>query len=431
MISGFSKLDISDKIEVLIKNLALPEKIKDTLLSHHHSKLQDIYSQFSENTISNFFLPYNIAPNFLINNKSYFVPMAIEESSVVAAASKAAGFWHKHNGFQTKVISISKVGQLFFNINESIQYLESHLISIEDTLRYATTSITKNMDKRGGGIKKMEIQTIPEIPNTYCLLVTFETADSMGANFINSCLEEMGKALSSYFENLNKDIEIVMAILSNYTPECIVECKVSCHIEDLKYWSGNMSPFEFAKRFKNAVEIAKYNTPRAVTHNKGVMNGIDAVVIATGNDFRAIEAGVHAFAAKSGKYKSLTDINTENDIFTYHLKVPLAIGTVGGLTKSHPLASLSMQILNNPNAKELMGIIAAAGLANNFSAVASLITSGIQKGHMKMHLSNILLTLEASELEKVKAIDYFSTRTVSFNAVQTYLNKSRKEKNLF
>ncbi len=428
MISGFSKLDTIDKIELLIKSLGLTSKIKETLISHLHNNLQETYNQFSENTISNFYLPYNIAPNFIINGTEYFVPMAIEESSVVAAASKAASFWSKHNGFKTTVISTTKVGQIFFTSNESYHNLSSQQNTIENTLRTSTTSLTSNMEKRGGGIKTFELQKVEDCTNTYCLLVSFETVDSMGANFINSCLEEMGKSLTQYFKNQEKDIQIIMAILSNYTPDCLIKCEVSCSIEDLKYWSKDMAPIDFANRFKTAVEIAKNNTSRAVTHNKGIMNGIDAVVIATGNDFRAIEAGVHAYASKDGKYRSLSDLSIENGTFSYCLTVPLAIGTVGGLTKSHPMASLSMQILNNPNAQNLMSITAAAGLANNFSAVASLITTGIQKGHMKMHLSNILLTLEASDEEKVSANAYFSNQTVSFSAVQTYLNNYRKDK---
>ncbi len=426
MISGFSKLSTKEKIDVIIKQSGLPADSLAKLLSHHHRDLQETYNQFSENTISNFFVPYNIAPNFLIDGKEYFVPMAIEESSVVAAASKSAGFWHKQGGFKTKIIDTLKVGQLFFSTEEPYQFLSSNMNKIQSVLKTATHELTLNMEKRGGGLRNIELQAIEKVPNTYCFHVTFDTKDSMGANFINSCLEAMGESLVQYFTENDKTAQVVMAILSNYTPECIVECKVSCTIKELSYWSGDLKPQEFAEKFKQAVDIAKFNSSRAVTHNKGIMNGIDAVVIATGNDFRAIEANVHAYAAKDGKYTSLTDIDIKNDIFTYTINIPLTIGTVGGLTKSHPLATLSMEILQNPNASELMSIMASAGLANNFAAIASLITTGIQRGHMKMHLSNILLTLNASEEEKVKAIAYFSEQTVSYNAVITYLNKIRQ-----
>jgi len=426
MISGFSKLNTKEKIDVIIKQSGISVNALDLLLSHQHIELQDTYNQFSENTISNFYLPYNIAPNFLIDGKEYFVPMAIEESSVVAAASKAASFWYKHGGFETKVIDTQKVGQLFFSTIESYSFIHSNIETIISTLISSAKEITSNMEKRGGGIKDIAFQIVEHLPNTYCFYVTFETKDSMGANFINSCLEVMGESLVQYFSTQDKEVQIIMAILSNYTPECIVESKISCDISSLKYWSGDLNPYDFADKFKIAVDIASYNTSRAVTHNKGIMNGIDAVVIATGNDFRAVEANIHAYASKGGKYTSLSEVNTENDTFTFYLNVPLTIGTVGGLTKAHPLAALSMEILGGPSAPELMSIIASVGLANNFSAVTSLITSGIQKGHMKMHLSNILLTLNASEEEKVKAIDYFSNQTVSYSAVLTYINNLRQ-----
>ncbi len=425
MISGFSKLSTKEKIDIIIKQSGLTSNSSDQLYTHHHPQLQETYNQFSENTISNFFLPYNIAPNFLINGKEYFVPMVIEESSVVAAASKAASFWYKQGGFKSEVIDTLKVGQLFFSTDEPYSFIDSNITEIKSVLKAAAKELAYNMEKRGGGIKDIELQKVDNVNNTYCFYMTLETKDSMGANFINSCLEAMGESLVQYFAGYNKVAEVVMAILSNYTPECIVECKVSCNISELSYWSGDLNPQDFALKFKQAVDIAKFNSSRAVTHNKGIMNGIDAVVIATGNDFRAIEANIHAYAAKDGKYTSLSDISLENDIFTYSLKVPLTVGTVGGLTKSHPLAALSMEILQNPNAPELMSIIASAGLANNFAAVASLITFGIQKGHMKMHLSNILLTLNASEDEKVKAIAYFSKQTVSYSAVMTFLNEIR------
>ena len=209
----------------------------------------------------------------------------------------------------------------------------------------------------------------------------------MGANFINSCLEQFAKTLqegaASYadFTDEEKAIEVVMSILSNYVPNCLVKAEVSCPVEALD--GDTISPNEFAEKMVRAVEIAKAEPYRAVTHNKGIMNGIDSVVLATGNDFRAVEAGVHAYAAKDGSYSSLTHASIEDGIFKFWIEVPLALGTVGGLTSLHPLVKLAMEILQNPTAKELMQVIAVAGLAQNFAAVRSLVTTGIQKGHMK------------------------------------------------
>ncbi len=428
MIKGFSKLSQEEKIDILLQEYKLPASFKDTLKSHQHNKLQNLYNQFSENTISNFYLPLGVAPNFVINGEEYAIPMAIEESSVIAAASKAAKFWSDLDGFQTKVISTIKVGQLFFTSDWELDKLLEHLPVLEIGLRNEVSDITQSMEKRGGGIAGMELNQELEVDEqTYSLLVKFETADSMGANFINSCLEKMGNRLCSllYEKDGSKRSEVNMAILSNYTPECLVQCTLSCPIESLKPYSGDYSPEEFALRFQKAVLMAKHNTSRAVTHNKGIMNGIDAVVIATGNDFRAIEAGAHAYASKSGKYGSLTDIDIGNGLFTYTLLIPLAIGTVGGLTKLHPLAKLSLDLLKQPSAKQLMQIIASAGMANNFSAVAALVTSGIQKGHMKMHLSNILFTFNASDDEKQKASKYFTSHNISHSAVQQFLDLER------
>ena len=186
-----------------------------------------------------------------------------------------------------------------------------------------------------------------------------------------------------------------------------------------------MIPFDFANKFVRAVKIAEVDKYRAVTHNKGIMNGIDSVVIATGNDFRAIESAAHAYASKSGTYKSLTNASVENNIFKFSIEIPLALGTVGGLTKLHPLANLALEILDKPNSKDLMKITAVAGLAQNFAAIKSLITTGIQHGHMKMHLINILNQHRASDIEKEKAIEYFKTNTVSHLEVDLFINKLR------
>lgn len=172
-----------------------------------------------------------------------------------------------------------------------------------------------------------------------------------------------------------------------------------------------------------AVEVARQDTHRAVTHNKGIFNGLDSVIIATGNDFRAVEACGHAYAARDGVYRSLSYAKVRNGKFRFELKIPLAIGTVGGLTSGHPMARTSLKLLGDPSAEELMMIVAAAGLANNFSAVRSMITGGIQEGHMKMHLANILRQLDATEKQKSAALTFFKKRTVSYSAVKTFISE--------
>jgi hydroxymethylglutaryl-CoA reductase len=186
-----------------------------------------------------------------------------------------------------------------------------------------------------------------------------------------------------------------------------------------------MDAHELADRFRTAVRIAEIDPYRATTHNKGIFNGIDAVILATGNDFRAIEACGHAFAARDGQYRSLSSCTIENDILRFELKIPLAIGTVGGLTALHPLAKLSLELLENPSARELMMIIACTGLAQNFAAVRSLVTTGIQAGHMKMHLTNILNHLQATDEEATRAVEHFSTQAITFSGVRDFLSKIR------
>ena len=221
----------------------------------------------------------------------------------------------------------------------------------------------------------------------------------------------------------NNSPEVVLSILSNYVPECIVRAEVSCPVELMGV--EDIEGEQFAKKFVRAVDIAKIEPRRAVTHNKGIMNGIDAVVVATGNDFRAVEAGVHAYAARLGTYTSLTDAKIENGVFSFWIEIPLALGTVGGLTSLHPLVNFALDLLQKPNAKDLMKIVAVAGLAQNFAAIKSLVTTGIQKGHMKMHLMNMLNQLKATTKEKAKAIAFFSTNQVSHSAVVNFIEKLR------
>ena len=429
-ISGFSRLSKEEKIDWIVSQYfnQKPEA-KDTLTSYWNQdeKRQALHDDFIENTISNYYLPLGVAPNFNINGKLLTIPMAIEESSVVAAAAKAAKYWGERGGFKTEIIGEEKIGQVHFIYTGDAAKLGSFITEITPRFLEDVSDITANMIKRGGGITGLELRDkTAEMQDYFQLHLTFHTVDSMGANFINSCLEAIAKRLQHYinqddrFTSEEKEIEIVMSILSNYVPNCIAKAWVRCPIEELEAEEG-LSKRAFAEKFVRAVNIAQLEPYRAVTHNKGIMNGVDAVVIATGNDFRAVEAGVHAYAARQGQYGSLSKAFIEGDEFCFELELPLAIGTVGGLTKLHPLVKWSMELLGNPSAKELMQIIAVAGLAQNFAAVRSLVTSGIQKGHMKMHLLNILNQLNANDSQKEKAIEHFKTTAVSYSAVENFL----------
>jgi hydroxymethylglutaryl-CoA reductase len=431
-IEGFSKISKEEKIKWIEKNYF--NNVSNPILKNYWNNddsLQKIHDEFTENTLSNFYLPLGVAPNFLIDNKDYTIPMVIEESSVIAAACKAAKFWRNKGGFKTSILNFKKTGQVHFIFKGDKQKLNIFFKNNKLKFYEDCKEISSNMKKRGGGILNIELlDKTHDIDNYFQINAVFDTVDSMGANFINSCLEQLASTLKNEIQkcsditNSDYSLEIIMSILSNYVPECLVKAEVSCDLSEIDQ-TGGLSGKEYANKFIQAINIAKTQTSRAVTHNKGIMNGIDSVVIATGNDFRAIEAGVHAYAAKSGMYKSLTDACVENNTFKFWIEIPLALGTVGGITNLHPLVKWSLELLKNPNAKELMKIVAVAGLAQNFGAVNSLITTGIQKGHMKMHLINILNSLNASEKEKTKLIDFFKNNTVSFSSVKNELEKLR------
>lgn len=435
-VQGFSRLSRQEKIDWILQEYLANDKEYEKILKSYWNEdpaLQKLHEEFSENTLTNFYMPYGIAPNFLIDGKLMAIPMVVEESSVVAAASKAAKFWMEKGGFNTTIINTQKLGHTHF-IFDAEPYKIKHFFnfSLKKKLMEATDAITANMRKRGGGILDIKlVDKTDELQHYYQLKASFDTVDSMGANFINSCLEQFGKTLKDEvqkdenFTQKEKDsLQIVMNILSNYTPNCIVRAEVNCKIEDLKDDSG-ISNEEFAIKFKRAVTIAEIEPYRATTHNKGIMNGVDAVVMATGNDFRATAACAHAYAAKDGKYSSLTHCTIDNGIFRFWIDLPISVGVVGGLTNLHPLVKFSMAMLGKPSAQELMSILAVSGLAQNFAALRSLVTTGIQKGHMKMHLLNILNQMGASEEEKNHFVHYFKDKTVTHHEVISEFNKLR------
>ena len=434
-IKGFSKLSKEEKINwISTTYFSDPNTATEIVKQYWNSNenLQKLHDEFIENTLTNFYLPYGVAPNFVINGKSYTIPMAIEESSVVAAASKAAKFWGERGGFKATVINTEKIGQVHFLFNGAFEKLQKFFSETKPKFFTDTEGFTKNMQKRGGGILDIELKDkTSEIENYFQLHATFNTKDSMGANFINTCLEQFAKTLENEanvyigFNEEEKNIQVVMSILSNYVPNCIVRAEVSCPVDQLSD-DASIDSREFAEKFVNAIKIAEVEPYRAVTHNKGIMNGIDAVIVATGNDFRAVAAGVHAYASRNGSYSSLSHAKIENDVFTFWIDVPLAIGTIGGLTTLHPLVKFSLEMLGKPSAEELMKIVAATGLAQNFAAVRSLTTTGIQQGHMKMHIMNILNQHQANKEEKIKVLDYFKDNTISHSLVVDYLEQLRK-----
>ncbi len=435
VIKGFSKLSKEAKIEWIVSNyMENDTEAVEFLKSYWHpdTASQKLHDEFIENTITNFYLPFGVAPNFKIDGKNYCIPMAIEESSVVAAAAKSANFWLDRGGFHTEILSFEKIGHVHFIWEgDDTERLKTFFDSIEDKFYTHTNHITKNMQLRGGGILDIElVDKTAEEKGYYQIKATFDTCDSMGANFINSILEEFSKILrheiaeTALLEDYEKEVQVVMCILSNYTPNCLVRAEVRAPVEKMAE-GEDMSGQQFAEKFCRAVRIAEIEPYRATTHNKGIMNGVDSVVIATGNDFRAVEACAHTYASRTGKYRSLTHAEIKDGEFRFWLDIPLSLGTVGGITSLHPMVKFAYKLLGNPDARDLMKIAAVVGLAQNFSALRSLVTSGIQKGHMKMHLLNILNQLEATEEEKKAIIHYFKDHIVSYSATVEIFCKMR------
>ncbi len=424
-INGFSKNNSEGKLKIVSEFFENRDEALSQLKSFHHQdeKFQELIEEFSENTISNFHLPYSVAPNFLINDKVYTVPMVIEESSVVAAASKSAKFWFDHGGFKTEIVGTEKIGQVHFVWKDDVALLKSKFSELKEVLTQAVETLTENMRKRGGGLLNIELKDLSnKEPGLMQLFCTFDTKDSMGANFINSCLEQFAATFKEWYKKQDdfsgEGLDIIMCILSNLTPNCKVRCWVETEIENFDDLVPGMSGALFAKRFQMGVRIAEVDPYRAATHNKGIFNGVDAVVLASGNDFRAVEACGHASANRDGHYSPLSHVTVTDNKMKFMLELPISLGVVGGLTNLHPLVKLSLELLGHPSAEELMGIAAASGLANNFAAVKSLVTIGIQEGHMKMHLFNIMKQLEVPEKYKASIVDYFKHHKVSVSAVR-------------
>jgi hydroxymethylglutaryl-CoA reductase len=429
IIRGFSKLSEKEKRTVAASYCRKPEDAATEMESFlaPDPQVRKKFTELTENTISSFHVPYGIAPNVMVDGRIYHVPMAIEESSVIAAASHAARFWAERGGFRVVQLSTVKLGHVYFRWSVDNRFLKDHWDQIRFFLLDRIKKTTSSMVRRGGGVLELRLIDAQDImERLYKLELEVETMNSMGANFINTCLEELADGMEAYLSSKNllkeKKYQHIMSILSNFTEKCTVTIEASCAYEELAPFSGRLSADEFAEKIDAAYRIAQGDPFRAATHNKGIMNGVDAVLMATGNDYRAAEAAAHAFASREGSYRALSSCSLAGRRLTISLTLPLAIGTVGGITNLHPMARISLEILGNPSARELMGIVAAVGLSSNFAALTSLVTSGIQKGHMKLHLSNILNSLNAGSEIRKEAEQYFAEKKVSYNAVKHFID---------
>ncbi|MDO5027286.1 MAG: hydroxymethylglutaryl-CoA reductase, degradative [Tissierellia bacterium] len=335
-----------------------------------------------ENYLFNYELPMGLALNFIIDGKDYLVPMATEEPSVIAAASNGA---KTLGNITTTIEEKSVIGQIIlYEINDleyALKQIETHKEEILDRAR----QMSQSMVKRGGGPRKVWVDSFREDKDIFIsLYLSVDTCDAMGANTINTILE----GLSTYIEEIT-DSKFLMRIISNYASESIV--RAYCKIDVRKLHDDLLEARRIAKRIDLASLYTKLDPYRAATHNKGIMNGVDAVVLATGNDFRAIEASAHSYASRNGKYQGLTSwkFNEDDDTLSGSIEIPMPVATLGGTISSHPIAKWSLSLLGNPSARHLAGIIAAVGLSQNFSAIRAIVTVGIQEGHMSLHARSV------------------------------------------
>ncbi|MFA6303794.1 MAG: hydroxymethylglutaryl-CoA reductase, degradative [Legionella sp.] len=386
LFQGFSKLTREERFERLIELGALcAEDI--AFLKHGGIKQLDLADKLIENVIGYFQLPLGVATNFTIDGQDYVIPLAVEETSIIAALSKSAKWIRQHGEITTSIKDEGIIGQIQLAkikdfdrfsriINENKQYF----------IQIANEDVAANMVKRGGGVTNLEIRRLAREDGQDMAVIhlSMNSCDAMGANIINQVLEY----LKNPIEELTGE-EVTMCILSNLNDQKLTSATVTIK---------NIDP-ELGYKLQEASLFAEMDPYRAATHNKGVMNGIDPVLIATGNDWRAVEAGVHAFAARSGHYQAITRWRYENEVLTGTLTAPIIVGTVGGVTALHPTAKICLKMMNIQSANQLSRVIAAVGLVQNLGAIKALCTDGIIQGHMKLHIDNLLMVAGANEKE--------------------------------
>lgn len=395
-ILAFAKMTPQERVQTLVERGILDTDDIDVL---NNQKSLDIgqAEKFIENCIGTFSLPLGVATNFLIDGEDVLVPMAVEESSVVAAASFGAKLARSGGGFFSNPPKTISTAQIQFFLDPSQAFDLSLFKEIREYILHLGLTCFPKLVQRGGGVRDVELRTLNK-PGYYVLHVHVDTCEAMGANIVNSLAEEVGRALPNFFP-----CAVGSKILTNLALHRLTT--VRCEIEFSALERDGLSGEDVAKRICSVYEFADLDPFRATTHNKGIMNGIDPVVIATGNDWRAVEAGCHAYASLSGTYKPLTKwfINKNNRL-EGEISMPICVGTVGGVTRLHPMARASLKILGHPNSAQLSVIMASVGLAQNLSALRALGCEGIQKGHMALHEKN---------LEMMRKYDYMPSLTLA------------------
>ena len=413
---GFQKKERLERIQMLKENGFLSDEFEQILKKNENLPLETS-NQMAENGIGTFALPFSIAPNFIVDGKDYAIPMVTEEPSVVAGCSYAAKIIGKSGGFTTEILNRKMIGQVaLYEILDFDNAISIVLKNKNELLKIANEAYP-SIVARGGGAIDIEVRNIDEFLVVYLIA---DVKEAMGANILNTMLE----AIKTPLENITNG-KSLMAILSNYATESLVKAKCEVNIKLLN--SSMEKSIETAKKIELASKFAKLDVYRAATHNKGIFNGIDAVVIATGNDWRAIEAGGNAFAAKNGKYEGLTTwtFDESENKLKGKLTLPMPIASVGGSIGLNPSVKAAFNILGNPNAKTLASIITSVGLAQNFAAIKALVTTGIQHGHMKLQARSLALLAGAKGKEIDIAVERLleSGKSINLENVKEILEK--------
>lgn len=415
---GFAKLSPTERIEALLKEGLLTWD-EAQILKEQKGLPLSIADQLTENVLSTFDLPFSLAPYFLINGRDYVLPMVTEEPSVVAAASFAAKLIQRSGGFTTQVHQRQMVGEIALTDVEDVEVASRRILEDKETLLQLANEAYPSIVKRGGGARDLWVENKGDFLIVY---LAVDPKEAMGANMLNTMLE----ALTDRIQELSGG-QALMAILSNLATRSLVSAR--CAI-DFKALSRNPEEaIEIAHRMELASQLAQVDPYRAATHNKGIFNGIDALVLATGNDWRAIEAGAHAYAAQSGSYKGLshwTSHPKEKKLYG-EITLPMPVATKGGSIGLNPTVQVSHRLLGEPSAIELAGIIASLGLAQNFAALKALVTTGIQAGHMKLQARSLALLAGAKEEEVPRLVNQLlENKPFNLEKAQTLLQELRK-----
>ncbi|MGW7905004.1 hydroxymethylglutaryl-CoA reductase, degradative [Staphylococcus xylosus] len=419
----FRHLSRAEKLEELVIKGWLSEENKNMLLNNPLIS-EEIANSLIENVIGQGTLPVGLLPEINVDGKSYVVPMMVEEPSVVAAASYGAKLVNQTGGFKVIASERLMIGQIVFDGVTNTAVLEEQLQQLEVQMKRIADEVYPSIIERGGGFRKIEIDTFPN-EGLVSLKIYVDTKDAMGANMLNTILE----GITAYLKNELEHVDILMSILSNHATASVVKVQGEISVDALS--KGGRDGKDVAKRMERASVLAQVDIHRAATHNKGVMNGIHAVVLATGNDTRGAEATAHAYASKDGQYRGLATwhYNDEKQVLVGTIEVPMTLATVGGGTKVLPIAKASLELMNVDSAQELGHVVAAVGLAQNFAACRALVSEGIQQGHMSLQYKSLAIVVGAQGEEIAQVAERLKTQDRANTAVaQQLLEELRLQK---